>query len=124
MQRARLVTSSPTAATTAKDVAQRIILTRRALGYTQEDICRELGLRSRGTWANYEVGWRMIPVHMVVLFCDKLGVTTDWILRGLRRTLDAECRAKIEVMEEQDRKAAAAVTPRRKKRGRPFGRKG
>jgi transcriptional regulator with XRE-family HTH domain len=64
------------------EVANRLRLAIEAIGSSQIDVCRELNISPSklGNWLrgdNYPDPW------FVKQFCDRYGVTSDWIYRGL-----------------------------------------
>lgn len=63
-------------------VGQRLRVAIEALGLTQAAVCRELGESTTklGNWlrgADYPNEW------FIARFCDRYGVTADWIYRGV-----------------------------------------
>ena len=77
----RIVSESSTAA-----VAERLILTREALGYKPSQLSRITGL-SPSALSNYESGSILISVRSANLYRAKFGVTLDWIYHGDLRAL-------------------------------------
>ena len=98
----RIVSESSTAA-----VAERLILTREALGYKPSQLSRITGL-SPSALSNYESGSILISVRSANLYRAKFGVTLDWIYHGDLRALphDFVVRLQGRVKTPQRRKRA------------------
>lgn len=93
--------------TSQRAIAERMILTRRALGMTTTQMCKLLGSSSGGSlWSNYEVGRRVIPPkHMLILY-DKKGITADWVYLGDPSRLPDDLRLIIkELMQPRRRRS-------------------
>jgi transcriptional regulator with XRE-family HTH domain len=80
----------------ARQVSERLVLTRHALGYTQEEMAQMSGLGTRSAWANYEKGYRLIPLLTVYRLCVATGLTADWVIRGQITGLPPEPADKIQ----------------------------
>jgi transcriptional regulator with XRE-family HTH domain len=63
-------------------VAERIRLTREALGLKQAAFARLVGIEPQAL-NNYESGLRRISVDQAIKICAATGVSLDWIYRGL-----------------------------------------
>src|SRR3954470_24745391 len=63
-----------------KAVANRLKLTREALGYKPSTIARLMGV-SQQAWTNWERG-RMITLPAALKLCSVARVHLDWIYRG------------------------------------------
>lgn len=74
--------------TSVEDVAERLRLTREAMGWTQAELCRRAGI-SPQTWNNAETGDNRISVDEAIKLCRTTGVSLDWIYRGTRVLLPA-----------------------------------
>jgi transcriptional regulator with XRE-family HTH domain len=70
----------PTLRTNAA-IAQRLIATRRALGYSQAELCRRTGI-APNTYNQYEKARNRPDWENANRLCDGLGITLDWIFRG------------------------------------------
>ena len=81
------------------DIAERLRLTREALGYTQVEIARLAGASGGQAWNNYESGRRRINVDHALALCQSIGVSLDWIYLGDRRNLHHDLALKIRQVE-------------------------
>lgn len=70
------------------EVGNRLVLTREALGKTQAEMCRIMGIPPN-RWNNAETGDNYPSLADLVRFCQVTGATTDWIQRGIRSGLPA-----------------------------------
>lgn len=68
------------------DIAERLRLTRIALGLTQASIGRLAGI-SYQAWNNYEKARKRISIDQALLLCRSTGLTLDWIYQGDIRSL-------------------------------------
>src|SRR5690349_12012771 len=69
---------------TPRAVGKRLRLLRNALSLSMDQIADSIGMASRSSsWAAYETGKYMIPVHNAGALCDRHGITLDWLYRGL-----------------------------------------
>lgn len=72
----------PLPATTRVDaIADRLRITRQALGLRHVDVCRATGIKSNA-YANYETGHRRPNLDDMIRYAETFGVTLDWIYRG------------------------------------------
>lgn len=69
-------------AVTAESVSTRLKWTRQALGYSQADWSRFIGIAPQA-WNNYERGLRRISINQSLKLCDRSEVSLDWIYRGV-----------------------------------------
>jgi transcriptional regulator with XRE-family HTH domain len=74
--------------TSVADVADRLRLTRLAMGWSQAELCRRSGI-SPQIWNNAETGDNRISVDEAIKLCRITGVSLDWIYRGIRVLLPA-----------------------------------
>lgn len=65
-----------------KAIAERLKLTREALGLNQAAFARLTGIEPQAI-NNYETGLRGISVDQAIKICAATGVSLDWIYRGL-----------------------------------------
>jgi len=94
-------------------VANRLKLTREALGYKPSTIARLMGV-SQQAWTNWERG-RMITLPAALKLCAVTRVHLDWIYRGIRAGLPrdlSERMAQLEV-EHSQRESRSKRTPTR-----------
>jgi transcriptional regulator with XRE-family HTH domain len=64
-----------------EQVAARLVRTREALGLSQAELCRQIGVESN-TWNQYEKAKREIPRETVELLKMRYGVSFDWLYAG------------------------------------------
>jgi transcriptional regulator with XRE-family HTH domain len=62
-------------------IAERLRLTRQALGLKQAAISRLTGISTQA-WNNYETAKYRISVDQALMVCRATGVSLDWIYRG------------------------------------------
>lgn len=91
--------------TSVPAIGDRLKLTRKALGYTQQFMGHLIGASSHSTWNNYEMGKRRISIEHALQLCSATGATLDWIYRGNIASLPADLAAKIQavMVQEEDR---------------------
>lgn len=65
-----------------RDVAARLQLTLEALDLRQADVAATLGI-SQSKLGNWLRGDTYPNEFLMALFCDRYGVTMDWLYRGL-----------------------------------------
>ncbi len=78
--------------------ADRMRLTRKALGYTQATMSHLMGSQNPSAWANYEThgpNWRRIDIVHALRLCATTGITTDWIYRGKLGQMPADLVEKL-----------------------------
>lgn len=63
-------------------ISARLKLTREAMGFSQAQWCRLVGIETPA-WNNYETGLRRISVDQALKVSQATGVPLDWIYRGL-----------------------------------------
>lgn len=91
-------------ATSLAEIAKRLILLRKSLGYTQAFMANLIGA-SPQAWGNYEQGLRRIRIDEALLLCGATGVTLEWIYRGNIGLLPNDLLGKIQ-LELRDRARA------------------
>jgi transcriptional regulator with XRE-family HTH domain len=77
------------------DIGERLRVTREALGLSQAELCRRLGI-SPAAWNNAETGDNRIGIDNAMLLCKATGVTLDWIYLGHRGGLPQKLAVDIE----------------------------
>jgi DNA-binding XRE family transcriptional regulator len=77
------------------DIGERLRVTREALGLSQAELCRRLGI-SPAAWNNAETGDNRIGIDNAMLLCKAIGVTLDWIYMGHRGGLPQKLAVEIE----------------------------
>lgn len=81
-------------ATRYKDIGNRLVSLREALGIKAVDLCKEIGCK-QNRWSQYESGERQITLAIANRLTDEYGVTLDWIYRGDRTALPQHLHAKL-----------------------------
>ncbi len=93
---APMVRGNLTNPASSEEVVKRLVLLRRALGYTQAFLAGLLDCAPQA-WANYEGGDRRISVDMALKLCAVTGVSLDWVYRGNMSMLPTELAEKIQI---------------------------
>ena len=65
----------------SKALANRLKLTREALGISAADLCKRIRIK-QNRWSQYESGERRITVEVAMKLCDEFGLSMDWIYRA------------------------------------------
>jgi DNA-binding XRE family transcriptional regulator len=63
--------------TSFAEIGARLVMTRKALGYTQTMMGRLIGPDVQ-IWENYETGRWLIPIDHALALCS-YGISLDWI---------------------------------------------
>jgi transcriptional regulator with XRE-family HTH domain len=83
--------------TSVAAVGNRLVLTRKALGFTTTKMCVLMGSVSGGSaYTNYEMGRRLIAHSHALALCTACGLTLDWIYRGDMRLVDPDVQSKLQ----------------------------
>ena len=61
-------------------VGERIFAARRQLGWTQEELARRMGYKSKSTINKIEMGINDIPQSKIVIFAKVLGTTPAYLM--------------------------------------------
>ncbi|MBE5837941.1 MAG: helix-turn-helix transcriptional regulator [Butyrivibrio sp.] len=61
---------------------ERLRTLREISGIGQKELAAEFYLSDKTVVSKYERGLRDVPAEIIVMYAEKFGVTTDWILRG------------------------------------------
>ena len=99
------------------EVAQRLRLTRQALGLSQAELCRRTGIGRQAAvllwnrltgigpaaWNNAETGDNRMGVDNAMELCRATGVTLDWIFMGHRGGLPQKLAVDIEKLMKKRR---------------------
>lgn len=94
---------------TKREICQRLLLLRRALGKTTTEMCRAMGSSSRGSaWSNYEVGRRTISLEHAFAICREFRLTLDWIYLGDASNLPGDLQRIIRELQNPRRRRANA----------------
>ena len=84
--------------TSIEEIARRLRITRKALGYTQAQMGQLAGASAPSqTWQNYEAGIRRISIDNALALCAATGLTLEWIYQGNMLMLPAEMAKQIQV---------------------------
>jgi transcriptional regulator with XRE-family HTH domain len=84
------------------EIAQRLRLTREALGLAQAELCRRTGIRP-AAWNNAETGDNRLGIDSAMQLCKATGVTLDWIYLGHRGGLPQKLAVEIEKLSKSRR---------------------
>jgi transcriptional regulator with XRE-family HTH domain len=99
--------AKPSPATNRDSVAYRLRITRLASGMTQAQFCRLTGIGQQA-WNNYESGYRPLTIQPALRLCNALGVTLDWLYRGISAGLPFRLAADIQRVDRDERTPRAA----------------
>lgn len=99
---AKQVNPSPT---NRDSVSYRLRITRVASGMTQAQFCRVTGIGQQA-WNNYERGHRPLTIQPALQLCNALGVTLDWLYRGISAGLPIQLASEIQRLDRAERKHA------------------
>lgn len=87
------------------EIAKRLKLLRKALGYSQAFMAQLAGVTPQA-WGNYEQGLRRIDIDQALVLCRATGVTLPFIYQGNFGILPADLLGKIELeLRDQSRKS-------------------
>lgn len=78
--------------------AERLRITREALGLSQAEICRQTKIHA-SAWNNAETGDNRLTYDNALKLCRRYGLTLDWLMRGDIRQIPAELSKKIAEIE-------------------------
>jgi transcriptional regulator with XRE-family HTH domain len=81
--------------------ADRLRITRLALGLSQAEIARQTGM-SPATWNNAETGDNRMKIDNLLKVCRRYGFGTDWFLRGDIRLVTTEYAKRIAELEAEE----------------------
>lgn len=84
--------------TTTKDVAERLVLTRHALGLIQAEFARRIGVTPQAL-NNYERGVSRLSIDAAGRINQTFGVTSDWLFHGRMQGLPGEIQVAIRHQE-------------------------
>jgi transcriptional regulator with XRE-family HTH domain len=88
-------------------VAERLRLTREALGLNQAEIARRAGMTPTA-WNNAETGDNRIGIGNAIKLRNALGLSLDWIYFGNKFTLPGDLAEKIGSLEAPQRPSKRA----------------
>jgi transcriptional regulator with XRE-family HTH domain len=81
-------------------IAERLRLTRNALGLSQADIGRLAGIGAQA-WNNNERARDRISLDQALKLCTATGVSLDWIYRGIMQGLPHDMAVKIQQLARE-----------------------
>ena len=81
-------------AETLKSLANRLKLTREAIGISAADLCKRINVKPN-RWSQYEGGERRITVEVANKLCDEFDLSLDWIYRANPAQLPHALRLKM-----------------------------
>ena len=61
-------------------VGNRILIMRKHLGWTQEELAKRMGYKSKSTINKIELGINDIPQSKIVIFAEALGTTPAYLM--------------------------------------------
>jgi len=88
------VSKTPRMAETLKSLANRLKLTREAIGISAADLCKRINVKPN-RWSQYEGGERRITVEVANKLCDEFDLSLDWIYRANPAQLPHALRLKM-----------------------------
>lgn len=65
----------------SRNVGRRLLITRRALRFQQEEFAAGAGL-SQPRYNPYETGKRILTIEAALRLCERYQLTMDWLYRG------------------------------------------
>lgn len=85
-----------------KEMGQRIMVRRKALRMTQEELAEKLGVSTQMI-SNLELGKKAIRPENLARVCDVLGLSADFVLTGTntKTTVDAIAEKLIQLTAEE-----------------------
>ena len=78
----------------AKSIGRRLLKTREALGLSQAEFCRQIGVQ-RNLYNPFEKGRRRITIDVATEIRDRYGISLDWIYCGDQRALPSDLYQKL-----------------------------
>jgi ribosome-binding protein aMBF1 (putative translation factor) len=79
---------------TAKNIGRRLCRTREALGLSQAEFCRQIGVE-RNVYNPFEKGRRRITLEVATKIRDRYGISLDWIYLADQRALPSDLYQKL-----------------------------
>ena len=67
-------------------VGERILIIRKQLGWTQEELAKRMGYKSKSTINKIEMGINDIPQSKIVMFAKVLGTTPAYLMGWEEKT--------------------------------------
>jgi ribosome-binding protein aMBF1 (putative translation factor) len=78
----------------AKSIGRRLLKTREALGLSQAEFCRRIGVQ-RNLYNPFEKGRRRITIDVATKIRDRYGISLDWIYCADQRALPSDLYQKL-----------------------------
>ena len=78
----------------AKSIGRRLLKTREALGLSQAEFCRQIGVQ-RNLYNPFEKGRRRITIDVATKIRDRYGISLDWIYLADQRALPSDLYQKL-----------------------------
>lgn len=63
------------------DIANRMRLVRRVLGFSQKEFALKLEF-SLSSYKSYEIARRDLPLIQAIIFCEKFNIELQWLVYG------------------------------------------
>ncbi|MBB4042037.1 DNA-binding XRE family transcriptional regulator [Microvirga flocculans] len=82
----RAMAKQPIRPDSKEAIAERLTLTREAMGMKQADFCRLVGITPQA-WNNYEEAVNRISIDAALKVVQATGISLDWIYRGYEALL-------------------------------------
>lgn len=85
-----------------KEMGQRIVVRRKALRMTQEELAEKLGVSTQMI-SNLELGKKAIRPENLAKICDALGLSADFVLTGTntKSAVDTVAEKLVQLTEEE-----------------------
>lgn len=85
-----------------KEMGQRIMVRRKALRMTQEELAEKLGVSTQMI-SNLELGKKAIRPENLAKICDALGLSADFVLTGTntKSAVDTVAEKLVQLTEEE-----------------------
>lgn len=78
-----------------REAGKRLAIAESALGLKARAICETINC-AQNTWSQWKSGKSTPDLFYMVRFCDKYGITLDWIYRGIPWGLPANIAQRID----------------------------
>jgi transcriptional regulator with XRE-family HTH domain len=78
----------------AKSIGRRLLKTREALGLSQAEFCRQIGVQ-RNLYNPFEKGRRRITIDVATKIRGRYGISLDWIYCADQRALPSDLYQKL-----------------------------
>jgi transcriptional regulator with XRE-family HTH domain len=78
----------------SKSIGRRLLKTREALGLSQAEFCRQIGVQ-RSLYNPFERGGRRITIDVATKIRNRYGISLDWIYLADQRALPSDLYQKL-----------------------------